>query len=131
MKKLSGILLIDDDVTTNFVNELLLDDLDVANNILVADSAKEGISIIQTQCNEKNCLELILLDINMPEMNGFEFLEVYKKLNFPKKEAVKIIMLTTSNNPKDIERLQNMPIVDFLNKPLNEEKVHELLMKHF
>jgi CheY-like chemotaxis protein len=131
MKRLSCILLVDDDKTTNFVNQLLLQDLDVAHLILSANSGFEALDIINNQCQKNGCLQLIFLDINMPGMDGFEFLEAYDQMDFPNKDSIKVVMLTTSSNPKDINRLENMPIADFLNKPLTEEKVLELIQKHF
>jgi CheY-like chemotaxis protein len=67
----------------------------------------------------------------MPVMNGFEFLETYKQMELACKQSVVIIMLTTSMNPVDVERLREMPVNGLLNKPLTEEKVRELLRQHF
>ncbi len=131
MDKLNCVLLVDDDETTNFVNQMLLEHMEVTRQVLVALNGKEALDVIRQQCGQQCCPELILLDINMPEMNGFEFLEAYEKLEFAHKQSVVIVMLTTSLNPKDVDRVRDMPIKDFLNKPLTEDKVHGLFREHF
>ncbi|TGD77119.1 response regulator [Hymenobacter wooponensis] len=131
MEKLSSILLIDDDKTTNFLNRLLLEGLQVADKILVAQNGQEALSIIEQQCQEQGCPPLILLDVNMPVMNGFEFLEAYEPLEYGAKESVVIVMLTTSLHPRDMARLQDLSIQGFLSKPLTKQMVQELLQEHF
>jgi CheY-like chemotaxis protein len=131
MNKIALVLLVDDDYTTNFVNQLLLEDMQVVEKVLLAQNGKEGLEMIRKVCEESLCPTLILLDINMPVMNGFEFLEAYEKLEFAHKQSVVIVMLTTSLNPNDIDRLQKVPIKGFLNKPLTEAMVHEIVHKHF
>jgi CheY-like chemotaxis protein len=131
MNKIALVLLVDDDYTTNFVNQLLLEDMQVAEKVLLAQNGKEGLEMIRQVCEESLCPTLILLDINMPVMNGFEFLEAYEKLKFAHKQSVVIVMLTTSLNPSDIDRLQKVPIKGFLNKPLTEAMVREIVHKHF
>jgi CheY-like chemotaxis protein len=131
MNKLNGILLIDDDKTTNFINRLLLEDLAVANQVLVAENGREALRLVEQQDKAGVCPALILLDINMPIMSGFEFLEAYTRLDISCKESVVIIMLTTSLNIRDISRLQEMPIKGLLSKPLTRQKVHDLLHQHF
>jgi CheY-like chemotaxis protein len=131
MNKIALVLLVDDDYTTNFVNQLLLEHMQVAEKVLLAQNGKEGLEMIRQVCEESLCPTLILLDINMPVMNGFEFLEAYQKLEFAHKQSVVIVMLTTSLNPRDIKQMDELPIQGYLNKPLTEAMVHELLQKHF
>ncbi len=131
MNKLNCILLVDDDDTTNFVNELLLEDLKVTKEVCVTRNGEEALQMIGQECGENNCPQLVLLDINMPVMNGFEFLEAYNELDFSHKQSVVIVMLTTSMNPADVDRLQKLPIQGVVNKPLTKEKIQELLRQHF
>ena len=131
MNKLSATLLVDDDETTNFVNQMLLEDMGVTEQVLVANNGQEALELVQQRCQQERCPELILLDINMPVMNGFEFLEKYEQLDFPNKQSVVIVMLTTSLNPQDMDRLRGLTNEGFLNKPLNEKMVKELLREHF
>ena len=127
MDKINCILLVDDDETTNFVNQLMLEHMEVTDQVLVAYNGREALTLIQQQC----CPTLILLDINMPVMNGFEFIEAYDQLELPHKQSVVVVMLTTSLNPKDMERLKEMPIQGVLNKPLTKEMVRMMLRQHF
>ena len=131
MDKLDCILLVDDDETTNYVNQMLLEDIAVTKEVRVARNGKEALEIIQRQGEEGVYPDLILLDINMPVMNGFEFLEAYERLDFRHKQSVVIVMLTTSLDPGDLNRLREVPLKGFLNKPLTGEMVQGLLRQHF
>ncbi|WP_375434643.1 response regulator [uncultured Hymenobacter sp.] len=132
MFKLSCALLVDDDQTTNYLNQLLLKRLNVTDKLLVALNGAEALQ--QLQLHSQNASEdqpiLVLLDVKMPVMNGFEFLEAYDQLPLPRKEAIIIVMLTTSLHPQDVSRLEKLPIAGFLNKPLTKEKVDTILRTH-
>jgi CheY-like chemotaxis protein len=126
------VLLVDDDQTTNFLNKLLLTRMGVAEQVLVAENGEEALRILAQQCHTPaSCPTLILLDMNMPVLNGLAFLEAYTQLPLAAQPAIVIIMLTTSLHPQDLARAEQLPIAGFLNKPLTREKVTDLLRKHF
>jgi CheY-like chemotaxis protein len=130
MAKLNCILLVDDDSITNFINERLIRKLNVTNDVKITVNGEEGIRYIKKQCDiGEICPELILLDINMPVMNGFEFIREFEKLEIRNKDKVKIIILTTSKNIKDVEVLKSLGNFEFINKPLTEEKLFNCLAK--
>ena len=133
MKKLSSILLIDDDSTTNFLNTLLLKRLGVSENLLVAENGAEGLHTLTEACTEASltCPALVLLDVNMPVMNGVEFLENYQHLSLAVRQAIVVVLLTTSVHPRDLERVQQLPIAGTISKPLTEEKVKGILQQYF
>jgi len=133
MQKLSCALLVDDDQTTNYLNQLLLNRLAVTDKLLVALNGQEALKIVQTQCQDASpeCPMLILLDVKMPVMNGFEFLEAFDQLTLPRKQAIIIVMLTTSLHPHDVSRLEQLHITGFMSKPLTKEKVNHILQTHF
>ena len=131
MRKISSILLVDDDETTNFVNQMLLEDLEVTDQILTATNGEEALALIKQQCANDSCPTLVLLDINMPVMNGFEFLAAYDQLETASKQSVVVVMLTTSLNPDDLNRLDDLPSQGFLNKPLTSEMVEQVIETHF
>lgn len=137
-KKLSCVLLIDDDEFTNEVNVRLIKNMDVTEYIQVCNTGKDALNYI-THNNEYKGEEvhyskpdIIFLDINMPGMNGWEFLEEYKKLENVLKGNILIIMLTTSLNPDD-EVLANgiSGITEFRHKPMTKEMIDEIIQNYF
>jgi CheY-like chemotaxis protein len=134
MPRLPCTLLVDDDPTTNYLNRKLLESLAVTERVLVALNGQEALHLLATECatdHSPSCPTLMFLDVNMPGMNGFEFLEEFAQLPLARRQAVVIIMLTSSVHPRDLQRLQALLVAGFLNKPLNPAKVHEVLRTHF
>jgi CheY-like chemotaxis protein len=128
MNRINSILLIDDDQINNFINKRIIKKLNIAEEINIALNGEEALSYIQKYCGSTgHCPELIFLDINMPVMNGFEFLNEFKNLELENKRNVKIIVLTTSANPGDMQKLKEHSIKGFVNKPLTEKKILELI----
>ena len=134
MSKLNCIMLVEDDDSVNFYNEFLLQDLEVVENIVIRENGEEALRYLES-CVQDSSMpvpELIFLDINMPVMNGFEFLEKYD--NHPLKETIKalVVMLTTSLHPNDLERANAFACVsEYVYKPLMEERIEEILSKYF
>ena len=132
-KKINSIFLIDDDHITNFINARLVSRLRLTESLLISQNGKEAIGLLE-EClaQGKQSPSLIFLDINMPVMDGFEFVEKFGLLPFINKEEVLIYMLTTSENSKDIEKVtSNERITGFINKPLTEDKILKIVQKHF
>lgn len=127
-------MLVDDDQTTNFLNQLLLKKLSVTERILVALDGQEALQQLQQNCEPltPECPVLILLDVNMPGMNGIQFLEAYQNLPLAQKHAIVIVMLTTSLHPRDVQRVEQLNVVSgFISKPLTADKVNGILQTHF
>jgi CheY-like chemotaxis protein len=124
--------LVDDDPTTNYVNTRLLKRLNVCEEVLVAQNGQRALELLQANCRDGagTCPTLVLLDINMPVMNGFEFLEAFAQRT-PTQESIVIILLTSSQLDEDLVRAQQLPVADFLNKPLTREKISEVLDRYF
>jgi CheY-like chemotaxis protein len=72
--------------------------------------------------------DAILLDLTMPELDGFGFLEALKKLKVPGMENVNIVVITSSINPKDMERVRTLGVTNYLIKPITLEKLKEALL---
>lgn len=132
--KLNCILVIDDDEPTNFFTQIILEEAGCAEHIRIVQSGPEALEYLAK--SEKGddpdfpSPDLIFLDINMPAMNGWEFLEEYKKLEIA--HRVIVVMLTTSLFPEDKSKAEEMrEISGFENKPLSPEKLNVVLAKYF
>ena len=117
-------LLIDDNPLDNYTHELLIHKTNFANDVVALESCEEALLALKTGSIKP---DVIFLDINMPVMNGFEFLEKYAKLDL-NKERVKIFTLSSSLNPLDIDRANQSPYISkYIQKTLTEEKLQELM----
>lgn len=123
-----NVLLVDDDRICNFITEATLNRLGVAKEIHSALNGKEALDLINSYFQGDVAVpDVIFLDLNMPIMDGFQFIEAFKRLEFPKKENILIIVLTSSANPEDIQKAKDLGVVHYLTKPINEEQVVALL----
>ncbi|MEP7376762.1 MAG: response regulator [Chitinophagaceae bacterium] len=133
--KLNCVLVIDDDEPTNFFTQMILEESGCTRHIKIVQSGREALDyLIQSEAGNDPGIypspDLIFLDINMPAMDGWEFLEEYKKLNTDSR--IIIVMLTTSLFPEDKIRAKGRPeISGFENKPLTAEKVAAVIEKYF
>jgi CheY-like chemotaxis protein len=132
-KLLQKVLLIDDDEVTNFLNEDIIREMDFAEEVIVARNGKEALSHIEQAWNPatevKTADRLILLDINMPVMDGFEFLHRFSAM--PARQGCKIVILTTSDNYRDMQKAEKYSIEGYINKPLSKEKIDTILSELF
>lgn len=129
MKKFETIMLIDDNKADNLFHRVVIKKSRFAGDVVIFQYAEEALSFLQSSPKR---VDLILLDINMPRMNGFEFLENYHSLEEGKKAQGVVIMLTTSLNPEDELRAKRHPDVKgFMNKPLTAESFQEIILAHF
>lgn len=133
MKKFNTILLIDDDIATNEYHEIIINLAGVAHAVHSVTSGQKGLDYLTSKgfYNGKEDSypqpDLIFLDINMPAMNGFEFMEEYDKLDDEQKGMHLVVMLTSSLNPDDKNRAtKNDYIKEFMDKPLSKNMVIEL-----
>lgn len=102
----------------------------VCDSIDVAINGKEGLEYLR-KCDDTNCTGLILLDINIPVMNGFEFLDAYEK-EFPNGKTLILMMLTTSLQNSDYTKAKSYPEVSqYIAKPLSPVKLKTILNEAF
>lgn len=129
-KKLECILLVDDDHDDNFFHKIVIERMDITNKIEVAQNGIEALEYLQKE--NQVIPELIFLDINMPKMNGWEFLEQYKNLSPRQKSRITIMMLSTSSNPDDLKRAREIEdVTGYQTKPLSKEMLEDILNKYF
>ena len=120
-KKLKSILLVDDDADDNFFHQMVIEDMNITENIHIARNGIEALEFLNDENNPTP--DIIFLDINMPRMNGWEFLEAYNKLEMSKKANVVVAILTTSQNPADIKKAEQFASVKCFNSKSLTEKM--------
>ncbi|WP_076606638.1 response regulator [Rufibacter radiotolerans] len=127
MKKIKSILLIEDDEITNFLNQTVIEETGLVDQIIVASNGMEGLAYLQSLSGPEAYPSLILLDINMPVLDGFSFLEEFNKLSVAKEAATRVVVLSTSTNASDINQMQALGIQRHLAKPLSEQDFREVV----
>lgn len=137
-KKLNCVLLVDDSESDNYIHKKVIEKAGITDFIRIALNGEEAIDFLTTnstlrQKENTDCRpSLIFLDINMPVMNGWEFLEAYRQLDEDQKCQVVIIMLTASVNSADKARTEKMLGSGcYIYKPLTLECLGEIMQKHF
>lgn len=128
MRKLNSILLIDDDPVSNLVTKMMLTYVDAAHELTVVLNGKEALDYLQK--NRRSLPELILLDINMPVMSGFDFLDQWERRGLT--GSSKICMFTTSTLFEDKDRARYYSdVIAYVEKPLSESRAQKLLQLQY
>lgn len=117
-------MLVDDDADTNFYNEIILTDAEVTNHIITFQNGNDALEYLKKGDN----VDLILLDINMPIINGWQFLESYEKMDKNLHAKIIVVMLTSSVNFDDEKKAETFNSVKkFINKPMNRKTINEII----
>ncbi|MBD0257262.1 MAG: response regulator [Cytophagales bacterium] len=128
MPQIETVLVIDDDDNFCFLTRLLLQDAGVGKRVITAGNGLEAIKKLRDMAAAGEKLpELIFLDIKMPVMDGFEFLDQLAGSPELSLHDTRIFMSTSSFLPRDKERASHYPIAGFLTKPLTEESLDKVL----
>ncbi len=133
MKRLNLILLVDDDETTNFLNKRLLTRMQIAERIEVVTNGEEALRFLTDSfANEQPLPDLMFLDIKMPVMDGFSFLDEYHALNLAQDGSMIILMLTSSASFYDLEKLKGYTSVKkHFSKALTENDIKEIMADYY
>lgn len=126
--KLDKVLFVDDDYVANHLNKALIEGLDLTKEIVIARNGEEALNMIKNMHIRSNReTVLVFLDLNMPVMDGFEFLNELEKEKPLIANNLFVVILTSSTNQKDVERAKCFPIYGYVDKPLTEEKLMPLV----
>lgn len=130
-------MLIDDNEIDNFINLKMLESCNFAERVHVHTNGRSALDFLRNieRIGEEEMHwfpEVIFLDLNMPVMDGYQFADEFGKLPEGLKSRTKIVILTTSLNPSDIERSKKYPqIIKYVNKPLTQEILESIRDKQF
>ncbi len=138
MKKLNKVLLIDDSTASNVIHQELLYEMDIAEEIVLKEGASEALEYIKGNDNNDTppVPDLILLDIEMPGKDGFDFLEEFNQLTSDQTNDFKIVIAMLSNH-LDIDNFEKAKsfkmtgVVDHIRKPMYKEDIENLLEENF
>ncbi len=122
------VMLVDDNDTDNFISKRIIELTKFAKRIEIKNSGKSALQYLETEKdNDVNLPDLIFLDINMPIVDGFVFLYEFEKFPDNIKQKSKVIILSSSDNKRDIDRIvNNNYVIKFITKPLTDDVLKDL-----
>ena len=122
------VMLVDDNETDNFISKRIIEITKFASRIEVKNSGKSALDYLNdNQDNPEELPNLIFLDINMPIVDGFVFLYEFEKFNYTIRDKCKVIILSSSDNKRDIDKIVNNDhVIKFITKPLTEASLKEI-----
>ena len=123
------VLLIDDNEIDNFINERMITSSHFAQEVIMKNSADAALDFLKTVTDEADCPEIIFLDLNMPVKDGFGFLADFEGMNELVKGKCKIVVLSSSISPEDINKASTNPhVFKYVNKPLSEKYLDAIIL---
>jgi CheY-like chemotaxis protein len=125
---LNQVLCVDDDPITLLLCKKVLERFSFCNEIITSTNGEETLLYLNTLLNTSSTKpDLIFLDLNMPVMGGWEFLEAFKTQNYKNFHTTKIVVLSSSIDPNDLKKAQNYPmVIAFLPKPISKSMLEDL-----
>lgn len=128
VKMVDLVMLVDDNDTDNFISKRIIEITGFAKRIEVKNSGKSALEYLRdNQSNQDNIPNVIFLDINMPVVDGFAFLYEFDMFSDLVKSKAKIIILSSSDNKRDIDKIvNNNHVINFITKPLTEVSLEEV-----
>lgn len=129
------VLCVDDDLITLKLCDMVIKKTGFAEEVISVTNGKEALAWFSAYFSKSNISEkqeaprIIFLDLNMPVMNGWDFLEDYMMKYYDRLPDTKVVIISSTVNPEDFSRANRYEVViDFINKPLTTEGLHELML---
>src|SRR5689334_21983953 len=132
VKTIDLVMLVDDNDTDNFISKRIIEITKFARRVEVKSSGKGALDYIkENENNAENLPNIIFLDINMPIVDGFVFLYEFEKFNEMVRNECKVIILSSSDNKRDIDKIvNNNHVIKFITKPLTEVALDEIKLNN-
>jgi CheY-like chemotaxis protein len=125
MKK--NILLVDDESIFHFLNSKIITLSGVDCDIKSATDGKHALDMLNEHYLTSAQVHFIFIDLDMPKMNGFQFITAFNQLTFTNKEKITLVVLSSSETEQEKELVQNLGVKHYLSKPLSEGNVKSLM----
>jgi len=130
-KPFRKVLLVDDDPVTNYLHNIVFSEMAIAERIITLTNAPEALAYIQTNCADGNaakgeCLDLIVLDVNMPVLSALEFLAELKEIQQGYSVYIDVVVVS-STTFRDVDAFEQYGVKGMIEKPLTEEKLQLIL----
>ena len=128
MNSIGTVMLVDDNETDNFISKRIIEITKFSNNVIVKNSGKSALDYLVENKESPDAIpDIIFLDINMPIVDGFVFLYEYEKFSNSVKDKCRVIILSSSDNKRDIDKIVNNDfVIKFVTKPLTEKTLEEI-----
>jgi CheY-like chemotaxis protein len=125
-------MLVDDDKIFNFLSEKTIMSLGLANEVHFALNGQQALALLEKyKEGEISRPDIIFLDLNMPVMNGYQFIEAFTNMDLPDKHKITIVVLSSSADPNDVARTKQLGIRYYFNKPLSKDEIRKLIGDEF
>ncbi len=128
MSAIGTVMLVDDNDTDNFISKRIIEITQFADQVIVKNSGKSALEYLEENKDNPQAIpDIIFLDINMPIVDGFVFLYEYEKFDNSIKDKCRVIILSSSDNKRDIDKIVNNDfVIKFITKPLTEKTLAEI-----
>ena len=128
MNNIRTVMLVDDNDTDNFISKRIIEITKFSANVIVKNSGKSALDyLVENKESPDSIPDIIFLDINMPIVDGFVFLYEYEKFSNSVKDKCRVIILSSSDNKRDIDKIINNDfVIKFVTKPLTEKTLEEI-----